>query len=155
MSSVSYSAALVAGLILVNGLLVACSSPGRSYTDSKLQETLEIEILPNTSKMFVYRLRLPDDQRPDAVRIERGGFQSGGDTRGGVAIGSSTPKRLIENAGYVVKQMGYCRDGFLEIDSSVSQFNLWVKGECKEGSTEEDIKKFGTKKILPVEFKDK
>ena len=53
MSSVRYSAALLAGLILVNGLLVACSSPGRSYTDSKLQETLETEILPNTSKMFV------------------------------------------------------------------------------------------------------
>ena len=155
MSSVNNFAALVAGLILVNGLLAACSSPGRSYTDSKLQETLETEILPNTSKMFVYRLRLPDDQQPNAVRIERGGFQTGNDNRGGVAIGSATPKRLIENAGYVVKQMGYCRDGFLEIDSSVSQFNLWVKGECKEGASEEDIKKFGTKNILPVDLKNK
>ena len=154
MSSVRYSAALVAGLILVNALLVACSSSGRNYTDSRLQETLETEILPNTSKMFIYRLRLPDDQQPNSVRIERGGFQGGGDNnRGGVSIGASTPKRLIENAGYVVQQIGYCREGFLEIDSSVSQFNLWVKGECKEGATEEDIKKFGTKKILPVDLK--
>ncbi len=147
MSSVS-----VLGLVLVSicGLLVACSSPGRSYTDSKMQETLEVEILPNTSKMFVYRLRLPDDQMPNNVRIERGGFQRGEDVRGGVNVSGSTPQRLIENAGYVVQNMGYCREGFLEIDSSVSQYNLWVKGECKEGATEEDKKKFGAKQTLPV-----
>lgn len=137
--------------VIVCGFVAACSSPGRNYTDSKLQETLEIEILPNTSKMFVYRLRLPDDQRPESVRIERGGFQGGGDgPRRGISVNSSTPQRLVENAGYVVQNMGYCREGFLEIDSSASQYNLWVKGECKEGATDEDRKKFGTKQILPV-----
>lgn len=149
MSSVTFSSALLVSLC---GLLVACSTPGRSYTDSKMQETLEIEILPNTSKMFVYRLRVPEDQMPNAVRIERGGFQRGDDMRGGIAVGGSTPKRVLENAGYVVEHMGYCREGFLEIDSSASQYNLWVKGECKEGATEEDQKKFGTKQILPVKL---
>lgn len=143
----SWVSALV--LISVCGLFVACSSPGRSYTDSQMQETLEIEILPNTSKMFIYRLRLPDDQMLNNVRIERGGFQRGEDVRG-IKVSGSTPQRLIENAGYVVENMGYCREGFLQIDSSVSQYNLWVKGECKEGATEEDKKRFGTKQTLPV-----
>lgn len=148
MSLVSVQGAL---FVIACGLVAACSSPGRSYTDSKLQETLEIEILPNTSKMFVYRLRLPDDQRPESVRIERGGFQGGSEgPRRGININSSTPQRLVENAGYVVQNMGYCREGFLEIDSSASQYNLWVKGECKEGATDEDRKKFGAKQILPV-----
>ncbi|RYY04786.1 MAG: hypothetical protein EOO53_00230 [Gammaproteobacteria bacterium] len=138
-------------IISISGLLAACGTTGRSYTDGKLAETLEIEILPNTSKMFVYRLKAPDDQMPN-VRIERGGFGGGGDGggRGGVALSGSTPKRLLENAGYVVEHMGYCREGFLEIDSSASQFNLWVKGECKEGATEDDVKKFGSKQIIPV-----
>ena len=153
MSSVRYSVMFGAGFILAAGLLAACSTPGRSYTDSNLQETLEIEILPNTSKMFVYRLRSPHDHQPELIRIERGGFQKGDDNRRGISIGGSTPKRLTENAGYVVERMGYCREGFLEIDSSASQFNLWVKGECKEGATEDDIKKFGTKQILPVVLK--
>lgn len=147
MSSVKILSAI---LVSFCGLLAACSSPGRSYTDSKMVETLEVEIMPNTSKMFVYRLRLPEAQMPNGVRVERGGFQRGDDERGGIAVGSSTPKRLIENAGYVVEHMGYCREGFLEIDSSVSQYNLWMKGECKEGATEDDKKKFGTKQILPV-----
>ena len=140
-------------IISISGLLAACGTTGRSYTDGKLAETLEIEILPNTSKMFVYRLKAPDDQMPN-VRIERGGFGGGGDGggRGGIALSGSTPKRLLENAGYVVEHMGYCREGFLEIDSSASQFNLWVKGECKEGATEEDVKKFGTRQTIPVHF---
>lgn len=143
---------LSAVLISFCGLSVACSTPGRSYTDTKLVETLEIEIMPNTSKMFVYRLRMPEDQMVNGVRVERGGFQRGDGERGGIAIGNSTPKRLLENAGYVVERMGYCREGFLEIDSSVSTYNLWLKGECKEGATEDDKKKFGVKQIIPVHF---
>ena len=140
------------GWVGICAFLVSCSTPGRSYTDSKLEETLEIEILPNTSKMFTYRLRVPEDKISNSIRIERGGFQREEDTRGGIAIGGSTPKRLIENAGYVVEHMGYCREGFLLIDSSASQFNLWVKGECKEGATEDDKQKFGIKQILPVKL---
>ena len=147
MSSVKVLSAILVSLC---GLLAACSTPGRSYTDSKLVETLEIEIMPNTSKMFVYRLRLPEEQMPNGVRVERGGSSHGDDERGGISVGSFTPKRLLENAGYVVEHMGYCREGFLEIDSSVSQYNLWMKGECKDGATEDDKKKFGSKQILPV-----
>jgi hypothetical protein len=150
MSSVKVLSAIV---ICLCGFLVACTTPGRSYTDSNLVETLEIEILPNTSKMFVYRLRMPEDRMNNGIHIERGGFHdSGSGERGGVQINSSSPKRLLENASYVVEHMGYCREGFLEIDSSVSPFNLWMKGECKEGATEDDKKKFGTKQILPVHF---
>lgn len=144
------SLAKVVGALIAMGLVVACESPGRNYTDTKLVETLEIEIMPNTSKMFVYRLRLPEEHMNNGVRIERGGFSGGGGERSGIAISSSTPKRLLENTGFVVQKMGYCRDGFLEIDSSVAPYNLWVKGECKEGATDEDIKKFGTKQTLPV-----
>jgi hypothetical protein len=88
----------------------------------------------------------------NGVRIERGGFQRSEETRG-ISVGGSTQKRLVENAGYVVEHMGYCREGFLEIDSSASQYNLWLKGECKDGATEDDKKRFGTKQILPVNLK--
>jgi len=139
----------VFGIVLMCGLITACSTPGRSYTGSTMQETLEIEILPNTSKMFVYRLQAPENTN---VRIERSGFQRSDDVRG-IAVSGATQKRLVENAAYVVQHMGYCREGFLEIDSSASQYNLWLKGECKDGASEDDKKKFGTKQILPVTLK--
>ena len=145
------SLAKVSGFLLILSLLVACNTTGRSYTDTSLVETLEIEIMPNTSKMFVYRLRMPEGRMGDGVQVERGGFMSGGG-RSGISINSSTPRRLQENAGYVVEKMGYCREGFLEIDSSIAPYNLWMKGECKEGATEDDKKKFGTKQTLPVKL---
>ena len=143
------------GTALIGLLVTSCTTPGRSYTDGNMQETLEIEILPNTSKMFIYRLRSPEDRMSGGVHIERGGFSHhGGDEGGGhgIAIDRSTQQHMHENAAYVVEHMGYCREGFLEIDSSASRFHLWLKGECKEGATEADIKKFGTKQTLPVKF---
>jgi hypothetical protein len=139
-------------LLVVCGALAACSTPGRSYTESTMQETLEIEILPNTSKMFVYRLRWPEDEMPNLVRIERDSGPRQEYQRGGVNLGRNTQLRLSENAAYVVKRMGYCQNGFLEIDSSSSRYHLWLKGECKDGATDADRKQFGEKQILPVKF---
>lgn len=134
---------------LVCAFMLGCSTAGRSYTGTNMQETLAIDILPNDSKMFVYRLQLPDDKIPSGVRIERAGMQSGDEPRG-IAVGGATQHRLAENAAYVVERMGYCREGFLTLDSSVSQYNLWLKGECKDAATEDDKKKFGLKQVLPV-----
>lgn len=140
------------GFIAISSLLIACVSSGRSFTESTMQETLDIEILPNTSKMFVYRLRWPENEIPSLVYVERGGSVSERPDPGGVQVGRSTQERLRANAAYVVKRMGYCREGFLEIDSSSSRYHLWLKGECKEGASAEDKQIFGEKQTLPVKF---
>lgn len=130
-------------------VLGACSSTGRNYVKNEMQETLEVEILPNASKMFVYRLRWPDEFIPSPVRVVTSrGESSVPPTRGGVDISRSTPERLLENAAYVVKEAGYCRDGFFELDRSLSRYHLWLKGECKEGASAVDQQNFGTQKTL-------
>ncbi|HWV15031.1 MAG TPA: hypothetical protein VN030_06325 [Cellvibrio sp.] len=145
---------VLAYLLMSGGLLsllLSCSAPGRSFTGA-MAETLDIEIMPDTSKMFVYRLRSPDEQLPHLVRIERGSTMGPQDNPGGIKVGRSTDQDLRENAAYVVKQMGYCREGFLEIDSNVSRYHLWLKGECKEGASEADRQAFGEKQTLPVKI---
>lgn len=137
--------------IFISVLLVlgACSGPGRNYVKNEIQETLEVEILPDTSKMFVYRLRWPDEHIPSQIRVVTASGQ--GHTpppRGGVDIGRSTPERLAENAAFVVQQAGYCRDGFFELDRSISRYHLWLKGECREGASEADKERFGPQKTL-------
>lgn len=129
-------------------LLAACSS-GSSYTGNGMQETLEVEILPNSSKMFVYRLRMPDDQIPSHIRIAQSGNDNVRQT--GVDLSSRSYRGLLSNVDYVVKKTGYCREGFLEIDKSLSRYHIWMKGECREGATTEDQQKFGTEKILKAE----
>lgn len=137
------------GLVLLILVLVGCGTAGRSYVETEMMETLEIEILPNTSKMFTYRLRWPEDHIPSHIRVERGSGNPAREfQRGGVDVGRGTYERLLENTGYVVKQSGFCREGFFELDRSISRYHLWVRGECKDGATAEDQRAFGVKQVL-------
>ena len=128
--------------------LAACSSPGRHYVKDEIQETLEIEILANGSKMFVYRLRSPE--LPDPIMVARPGQTQQRPPMTGVNINHTTPERLEENAAYVVKQTGYCREGFFALDRSISRHHLWLKGECKESASDADRQRFGNRNTLPA-----
>jgi hypothetical protein len=131
-------------------LLISCSmNDGRSYVETQMAETLEIEILPNTSKMFTYRLRWPEP--PNQAGIERGGGHPGAHHGGGIKVGRDTYELLLVNTAYVVEHSGYCREGFFELDRRVSPMHLWVRGECKDGATPEDQQAFGTKQTLTPE----
>lgn len=142
------SCALLATAMFVVAFLSACSSPGRSYVKSEMVETLEVEIRPDTSKMFVYRLRWPEALIPNHIRVENGNGSSRPVDKGGVSIGRGTYERLLRNATYVVDRAGYCREGFLELDRNISRYHLWIKGECKEGATTADQQKFGEENVL-------
>lgn len=139
---------LVASLVL---LLTGCSSSGRSYAKTGMQETLEVEILPNASKMFVYRLRWPEDTIPNHIRIAHTSRPNEPRRAGGVDVNRYTYERMQENAAYVVKHMQYCREGYIELDRSMSRYHLWLKGECKESATTADMSAFAGKQVLPVD----
>ncbi len=139
---------MLAGMLVFG--LAACAGPGENYVKSDMTETLEIQILPNTSKMFVYRLRAPESDVPGSAYIARTPNDRRPD-QGGVHISRSTPERLLENAQFVVAKLGYCRDGFFEVDRNLSPYNLWLKGECKEGATDADKQKFGASQTLTAE----
>lgn len=136
--------------LLALGALSACSSSGRSYTATGMTETLETEILPNASKMFVYRLRWPEGAVPSHIRIAEGRNSVEPYERSGVEVNRHTYTRLQQNTAYVVAQMGYCREGYLELDSSVGRYHLWLKGECRESASADDKTRFGEKQTLPV-----
>jgi len=134
-------------------LLVSCSNNnGRSYVETEMAETLEVEVLPNTSKMFTYRLRWPEDHIPSHIRVARGGTNPEREfADGGVNVGRDTYDRLLVNAAYVVEHSGYCREGFFELDRSISRYHLWVRGECKDSANAADQQAFGAKQILTPE----
>lgn len=138
-------------LPLVMVVMVGCGTAGRSYVETEMVETLEVEILPNTSKMFTYRLRWPEEHIPSHIRVDRGSGAGREFQKGGVDIGRSTYARLLENTAYVVEHAGYCREGFFELDRSISRYHLWVRGECKDGATAGDQEVFGVKQTLGPE----
>ncbi|WP_331346189.1 hypothetical protein [Cellvibrio sp. UBA7661] len=136
-------------LLLMMFMVAGCSNSGRSYVDSEMAETLEVEILPNASKMFTYRLRWPEKHIPSHIQIARNGNNpERGFAQGGVDVGRGTYERLLANTAYVVEHSGYCRDGFFELDRSISRYHLWVRGECKDSATEADRQSFGSGQTL-------
>lgn len=138
-------------LLFVSVLMLLGCSSGRDYTDTGMVETLETEILANGSKMFVYRLRWPDDQIPNHVRVVRNTRAKPDPyVRNGVEINRHTYERVRINAEYVVARLGYCRHGYLELDGSVSRYHMWLKGECRDSATDEDRARFPEPQILPV-----
>ncbi len=139
-------------VVMVMMLLVGCSTAGRSYVETEMAETLEVEVLPNASKMFTYRLRWPEESIPNHIRVARGGTNPRQEfAKGGVDVGRGTYERLLENTAYVVEHSGYCRDGFFELDRSISRYHLWVRGECKDSATTADQQSFGAKQTLTPE----
>jgi hypothetical protein len=143
--------AILAVLVLsLSALLVGCGTPGRSYAKTGMQETLEIDILRNNSKMFVYRLKWPDDAIPNHIRVARHSGPEQPRNVGGVDVNRYTYERLQQNAAYVVKHMNYCRDGYIELDRSISRYHLWLKGECKESANAADRQQFAGQEILAV-----
>jgi hypothetical protein len=117
-----------------------------------MAETLEVELLPNDSKMFTYRLRWPEGQIPNHIQVARGNNDPGRDyAQGGVEVNRGTHERLLQNATYVVEQSGYCRDGFFELDRSISRYHLWVRGECKDSASAADKQAFAKQQTLTPE----
>jgi len=41
-----------------------------------------------------------------------------------------------------LEETGFCREGYFEFGSSIGRGESFIRGECKEGATEEDCKKF-------------
>lgn len=144
-----YRLAVIAFLSLLL-LLSACSSPGRSYTATGMAETLETNLLENGSKMFVYRLRWPEDTIPSHIQIARSSRTPERFQQSGVEVNRHTYERVQQNAAYVVEQTGFCRTGFLELDGSASRYHLWLKGECRESASAADMERFGKQQVLTV-----
>lgn len=139
-------------LLIGLGILSGCETAGRSYVETEMAETLEVEILPNTSKMFTYRLRWPEGHIPSHIGVARDGSTPGKEfAHGGVDVGRGTYDRLLANTAYVVEHAGYCREGFFELDRSISRYHLWVRGECKDSASAADQQAFGPKQILTPE----
>lgn len=139
---------LVTGMVaFLPLLLAACSSGGRHYHG--FQETLSIDILPNTSKQFVYRLTMPESMRRPLVQVYDSPKEASQHRRR-EPLGEDAYRRLRADTERAVRVTGYCREGMLELDYRLSHEEMWMRGECKEGASEQDLERFAERAQLSV-----
>lgn len=129
---------LLCGALAV--LLTACSSGGRQY--SAMEESLTLEVLPNSSKLFVYRLAAPADSQSLVQVYHPGNLAAASRQRQTEPLGESALRKLRRDAERAIQLTGYCREGFMELDHRLSHQLLWLKGECRESANAQEAERY-------------
>lgn len=116
---------------------VACVSEGPLPVPG-LKESFHTEIAANGAKRFSYSLEMQHSQVPrpytgevaSRQRLGRDSMTSGrpspGARQGGLQFDRALEQKLLET--------GFCREGYFELERSVSAFAGEVRGECREGA---------------------
>lgn len=139
---------VLAGLLTL--VLGACSTAGGKYGD--MDESLDIEILPNASKLFTYRVER-DTVDPARVQIQRPrpSRERTRERRQSEEIPGRRVYRYLQNrTEQALELTGYCTEGYIELDRRLANHVLWLRGECREGASEADRARFGQKDTLAI-----
>jgi hypothetical protein len=141
--------------------LTACAPQSRRMENLEVEEKFVPYITETGLKIFIYTVSMKGageqgDSRGGAKSTgERGGSRRGTKPtggRGGGSHGGTTPDRdsmeksikekIEQKLLAKLTETGYCREGYLELGSSIGKRESSIRGECKEGATEEDRQVF-------------
>ena len=139
-------------------LLAACAS--NQWKPSEVDEIFVTDIKSSGLKIFNYSLTMTTPQasgsgerrggsngKGSGKHSGRGGHGGNGSGYGGKGGGKSADESSMkpyfnEMLESKLKESGYCREGYIELNSYFGKGQLKIRGECEEGATEEDRIKF-------------
>jgi hypothetical protein len=140
--------------------LTACAST--QWHPSEVEEVFVTDIKASGLKIFNYSLTNTTAQasgkrggggKGSGAGKQGGGKGMGGGKNGGYGgMGGGNSENLSSMKPYFnnmleakLKKSGYCRHGYIELDSYFGRGQLKMRGECEEGATDEDRIKFANK----------
>lgn len=139
-------------------LLSGCAN--KPPVTGELNEIFVTDIKASGLKLFSYSITVnmsmpgADNQgRRQGKAMHGGGGGMGGGGRGGQAKSGTDYNAMIdrikqvidENLEVKLAETGYCRDGYIELDSNIGKGRSQIRGECKEAATESDRNMFSNK----------
>ncbi len=131
-------------MLFVPLFLAACASD--QMKQSEIEEMFVTDIKSNGIKLFNYSVTMirPDGSHRVSGRGKSEGEAgvSGGGPAGWYGRESGMKEKMHEKLNTRLTETGYCRDGYIVLGSSIGGGRSFIRGECKEGATEDDRKKF-------------
>lgn len=124
-----YQVNIIKNLLWLPVLLVMVGCGNNMSKMQGVDEIFETEILDNDTKFFTFRLIRRTPPSPGVMSAGRPG-----DDLTMAYLEARLEANLAEN--------GYCRDGYLELDSSLAISQTFIRGECREAATEADRQRF-------------
>lgn len=149
---------------LVIMLFSACAN--NKIKNTELDEIFITDIKASGLKIFSYSLSIgmPGTGGHSGGQLNGKGKRRGGDGMGfgmsgergnrmpdAKAMLSRITQILHEKLDYKLAETGYCRDGYIELSSNIGRGRSQIRGECKEGATENDRDMFPTITSTPVD----
>ncbi len=138
---------LLVSLTIATLSITACSSNSPKRQSGMPTEVFVTHIKPDGSKVFNYSLikKMPSQGQMGKGRGKGGGM--GGGMKGGKKPDMSKMKAKMEEKAdkklnMKLAQTGYCREGYMELDSFFERGHVTIKGECNESATAQDKKTF-------------
>lgn len=123
------------GLWLFPLLVAACASDGPMPGE---KESFHTEIAANGAKRFIFTLEREDVSFPAPV-LKNSNAQRRMQ-RAPVGIDASASRRDIayfeQALARKLAEVGFCKQGYFEIERTVSKYGGEVRGECREGAGE-------------------
>lgn len=125
--------------------LVACGSTQRKPPE--VTEVFVTNITADGLKLFSYTLTKAIAPKTRGSQSDRGGRGGGkGGSRSGMGgtkpagkdMMQSIRKNVYQILDAKLEEVGYCREGYLEVDSFIGRGYSQIRGECKEGATDQD-----------------
>ena len=105
-----------------------------------MNEELVTTITPGGLKIFTYTVSLHGPSGNGGGRMPPPGGGSGGSPgEGGRPGGNHMKDMIVESLLTKLDETGFCREGYIELGSSVDMRESFIRGECKEAATKEDL----------------
>ncbi len=142
---------LLISLTISTLTITACSSNSPKRHGSMPTEIFVTQIKTNGSKIFNYSLikKMPNQGKGQMGKGKGGGKHGGmgGGMKGGKKPDMSKMKAKMEEKAVnklakKLSETGYCREGYMELDSFFERGHVTIKGECNETATAQDKKTF-------------
>jgi hypothetical protein len=132
--------------------LTACaaSKPQVEDFDIKVEDKFQTSIKGDGIKLFTYKVKyaeLPTLEQPHMARVREleKMKRAGGKKRPMPSIDLSDWTQQIElGLDKTINMTGYCRDGYIELSRIIEVGRGEIRGECNDGATDADIKKFAS-----------
>jgi hypothetical protein len=137
---------LISLSITILGLTACGSNPAKKHGRMP-NEVFVTHIKANGSKVFNYSLikKIPS-QRQMGKGMRKGAGMGGSMKAGKKPDFSQMNAKMHEKANekltLKLTETGYCREGYMRLDSFFERGHVTIKGECNDTATDEDREKF-------------
>jgi hypothetical protein len=133
--------------LLVSLMMVLSACGSRSLIPPPpADEQLIPDITADGTKFFVFQrdYRRPQDVE-DEFEFRPSGNHQNNRSRGAVITGEANVEGRLS---LIMERTGYCRTGFFELYREQTLQRFSVRGECREGATDDDRRRFSGGPIM-------